>query len=121
MMDLIDNVIGPLNYLSRLTGWAQIQLRKGSKKPQKYGRTETVRVRIPWCDRANVATCLTIERHMKKHGVTLYALTHDANAWYCDVAKNQYSWFLKLYNGGQLWSPQTAWADNAKNWWEKWL
>lgn len=117
IMDLIDNILGPINYLSRLTGWAQIQLRRGKKQ----GRTETVRVRTPWCDKANVESCRTIQKHMKKHGVTLYALTHDAGGWYCSVPKNQYGWFLKLYNGGQLWSPKTAWADNAKSWWKKWL
>lgn len=113
MMDFLDNILGPLNYLDRLLGWLQISTRRGSRRrKQRYGRMEMVRVKIPYSDRASgVQPPANIRSHLRKYGVQTYGYTHDANHWYCDVAKNQYEWFLKLYNDGALWSPRTAWRD----------
>lgn len=109
MMDLLDNILGPLNYLDRLIGWGQIQLRRGSRRKQRHGRTETVRVQVPYA----AGSPFAIRNHLRKYGVQTYGYTHDANHWYCSVPKRQYQWFLKLHNGGALWSPKTAWKDKA--------
>lgn len=112
MMDLLDNILGPLNYFDRIVGLFQIATRRGSRRKQRCGRTAMVRVKIPYSDRApGIATPQAIRSHMRKYGVGLYGYTHDANHWYAWVAKRQYTWFQRLYNGGQLWSPARAWKD----------
>ena len=112
MIDLLDDLLGPINYLSRMTGWLQIQFRRGSKRRrQKFSRTATVRVRVPWCDRAPVQSHTTIVNHLRRHGVKIYAYTHDSQYWYCSVPKNQEKWFWWLYNNGALRAPKSAWGD----------
>lgn len=116
MMDLLDNLLGPLNYWDRIAGFLQIATRRGSRRrKQRYSRTDTVRVKIPYSDRTpGIATPQAIRNHMAKHGVNLYGYTHDANHWHASVARNQYQWFLRLYNNGHLWAPATAWKDKRR-------
>lgn len=110
MWDIIDNLFGPLNYLDRIIGWAQIATRRGSRRRQRYGRTAMVRVKIPYGDRTpGVASPQVIRAHMAKYHVGLYGYTHDANHWYASVPRRQHQWFLWLYNDGRLRSPATSW------------
>lgn len=115
MIDLLDNLLGPLNYLDRIIGLFQLATRRGSRRKQRYSRTAMVRVKIPYSDRTpGVASPFTIRDHMKKYGVGLYGYTHDSKCWYAWVPKRQYAWFLRLYNGGALWSPARAWQEKRE-------
>lgn len=113
--DLFDDILGPLNLINRVTGWLQIATRRGSRKRQRYGRTAMVRVTIPRSDKTPGAEGFkSITNHLKKYGCDTYDWTHDSRNFYVSVAKNQYPWFQRLYNGGQLWSPASSWADKPR-------
>jgi hypothetical protein len=113
MMDFLDDLLGPLNYWDRIVGLFQIATRRGSRRrKQRYSRTEMVRVAIPYSDRTpGIATPQAIRNHLHKYGVDTYGYTHDANHWYASVPRRQYKWFQRLYNGGALWTPASAWKE----------
>lgn len=115
--DLFDDILGTLNPITRLTGWLQIAGRKGSRRrKQRYSRTDMVRVTIPRADKHQDAQSFDlITKHLEKHGCKNYVWTHDSQNFYISVPRNQYKWFLWLYNSGQLGMPATAWRDRRKS------
>lgn len=113
--DIFDDILGPLNFINRITGWLQIAGRKGSRKRQRYSRTAMVRVTIPRADKNDGAQPFPlIQKHLKKYGCDTYDWTHDSRNFYASVPKRQYQWFLRLYNGGQLWAPATSWTEKRR-------
>lgn len=114
--DLFDDVLGPLNFVDRITGWLQLQTRRGSRRRRyRDAASASVRITHPRPDKVPGAIpIMQVRAHLRKYGVDSYAYTHDARNFYFSVPKRQEEWFKRLYNNGQLWSPRTAWADNPR-------
>jgi hypothetical protein len=105
MIDVIDNILGSLNFIDLLFGKAN-RLRHASRGG-RFGPTVTIRLKR--IDKGGDYVLREVIGHLNRHGVPTFDHAYDAQYRYFKVRKTQAAWARWLYNDGNLRSPQRAW------------
>lgn len=91
MWDMIDNLLGPLNYFDRIEGLLRGLLYRDSGH----------RITVKYADRGGHHSCQEIEKILKKYHIPVYGRLHDANHLSFLVKRRQARWaeYLLLQAG----------------------
>ena len=116
MMDLFDDLFGPLDVLDWLQSWASFAVAPYSKR-SKHGRLNLVTYSIPRADKVAGAPSLSdVMEHLAQYGVRSEAGSFNSRIMKFQVRRDQKVWAELLLafdaNGvPQLWQPASSWKD----------
>ena len=118
MMDILEDLLGPLNILQQIQAYAAFAFAPVGKRRQKHSRVDLVQYELPRSDKPggeHVPPLLTVIAHLKTYGVLAEYSAFDSRFVYFKVRKNQSVWALRLLdfdaNGiPRLWTPKSGWT-----------
>lgn len=97
LMDLFDDLLGPLNPVDQIEGMVK----------SIYYKDSGVLFAIPRADKGGEFSLYDVEDLLNKYGIPIYGRTHDARSMYFRVKKRQATWaeYLLLHAGIELCNP----------------
>lgn len=122
MMDLFDDVMGPLDVLDWLESWITFALMPQSKKGRRLGRVNLVQYSIPRADKMQEQGKRTVNlsetmEYLERFGVIVKCNGFNSQRMYFQIRKNQKKWADTLLDVDADGIPQLDYG--RKNWAEK--